>query len=225
MSNLIQARTAYRSPAARSVPRPSMGVLYTDRPRGYGEAVVLPEPVQDEDAENLPEDLHPTLPESDPSVTSRQLLKNLRPRLRYLQQTDRILLELAMTGERSKREVARTLEIEPGTVTRRLDRIIRRLSSGLVNALLADTCPLRPDLRELALEHFLGDLSRKELADLHRMTVGSVSRAIEYVKGWYGDDRAPLPRAPASRASNPRTPNSRATFTPAPRQGSSQSAP
>ena len=109
MSQLTQARTAYRSPAARSVPRPSMGVLYTDRPRGYGEAVVLPEPVLDDDADNLPENSHPTLPESDPSVTSRQLLKNLRPRLRYLQQTDRILRELAMTGERSKRDVARMM--------------------------------------------------------------------------------------------------------------------
>jgi DNA-directed RNA polymerase specialized sigma24 family protein len=128
-----------------------------------------------------------------PDPSARQLLKNLRPRLIYLRPADRVLLELALAGERSKRDIARAMDIEPGTVTRRLARLINRLSSGLVNALLSDTCTLDPDLRQLALEYFLGDLSQRELADQHRMTPGAVSRAIQYGRGWCGEGK-PSPR-------------------------------
>jgi len=188
-----------------------MGVIYTNRhARARGRASDIESEDRDESSEesressdhssHLSDDRPDVAPQSDPLSSSRQLLKNLRPRLIYLRPVDRVLLELALSGERSRRGVARALGIEAGTVTRRLSRLIARLSDGLTNALLAETCPLDADLRQLALEHFLGDQSQRELADLHRMTRGAVSRALQYVRGWYAQFSRAQP-TPSSRRS------------------------
>ncbi|MGH7215212.1 MAG: hypothetical protein ACREIT_10660 [Tepidisphaeraceae bacterium] len=111
--------------------------------------------------------------------------KEVLLRAQLLEREDRLLVDLAVRGRRSHYQIARLIGIDRGNVTRRLRRLSIRLHDPLVVALIDQDCPLRAELRLLALEHYLGGKTIRHLADRHEMTLNEVKRALEYVRGWH----------------------------------------
>jgi DNA-directed RNA polymerase specialized sigma24 family protein len=98
---------------------------------------------------------------------------------------DRVLVEMAIRNHASHRQLARMLNRPPGTVTRRLRRIIARLYDPLVLALLDPLNPLPPEHRQLGIEHLLQGRSMKDLAELHQMHPHNVRRMLDEIRGWH----------------------------------------
>jgi DNA-directed RNA polymerase specialized sigma24 family protein len=108
----------------------------------------------------------------------------LRERIDLLRPNDRLLLELTMRGNYSRRRIGKVLNLEPGSVSRRLRRLIGRLNDPLVSRLLDSRCPLPPDYRQIGVEHFLSGWSTTELAGKHGMTVIQMRQIVQYLRGW-----------------------------------------
>ena len=112
-------------------------------------------------------------------------LRRLLERAQFLLPQDRTLLELVVGKGSPIRHVALACGIPAGTVTRRLRRLANRLSDPLVIALLDDKCPLRRDVRQLGIEHFVQACRTRDLAEYHRMSPEQVRKMIAYIRGWH----------------------------------------
>jgi hypothetical protein len=114
-----------------------------------------------------------------PSV--RQLLRHAK----LLPENERMLVDLAVGQRIGLRALARIVRLPPGTVTRRLRRILARLRDPLVIAMLDPHCPLQPEMRQLGVEHWLLNRSQRALAETHRITVHEVRRMLDYIRAWH----------------------------------------
>src|SRR5687768_9932008 len=112
--------------------------------------------------------------------------------LPYLREKDRILMELTFRAHLPRQEVGRLLGVPAGTVTRRIQRMQRRLHDPLVRALLETHCPLTRADRQVALDHFLQGLSVKQLTDKHQMNGYVVREILSYARGWFRGLRTAL---------------------------------
>ena len=108
----------------------------------------------------------------------------LRERIDLLPPSDRLLVELVMSGAVSRKRAAELLGVEPGTVTRRLRRISARLHDPIVRELMMDRCPLAADYRQIGVEHFLTGLSAEKLGHRHGIRASEVRRMLQFVRGW-----------------------------------------
>jgi DNA-directed RNA polymerase specialized sigma24 family protein len=114
----------------------------------------------------------------------------LKERIELLDRDDQILLELTLSTNVSQRRIAEMLGVEPGTVTRRLQRLSRRLHDPLVVRLLDPRCPLGPDYRQIGVEHFLAGRSVADIAQRLGRTRASVRMTVENVRAWHHFTRA-----------------------------------
>ena len=108
----------------------------------------------------------------------------IRHRAEFLKPADRAFVELATSGRHTKSQLAFVLNVPASTVTRRLQRLSKRLYDPLAIALIEHGQCLRQEYRQIGLEYFLHGASPRELADLHQMSVGEVRRTIGFLKGW-----------------------------------------
>lgn len=106
-------------------------------------------------------------------------------RAAHMLPADRLLVRLAVESRVNNLALAEILKVEPGTVTRRLRSVTRRLSDPLVVFLLDPVCPLSVEHRQLGIEHFLQGQSFKQLAELHQMYHSQVREMLEHVKGCF----------------------------------------
>jgi DNA-directed RNA polymerase specialized sigma24 family protein len=106
-------------------------------------------------------------------------------RARLLGQDDRLLVELALQSRVSRRKLGQIFHVPAGTVTRRLQRLARRLHDPVVIDLLDDSCPLTPEYRQVGIERFLRGQSAAAIADKHRMRPADVRLILHFVKGWH----------------------------------------
>lgn len=118
------------------------------------------------------------------SFTSDDSPQSLRRRIDLLKPRDRLLIELDLAGTNNRKRIAELLGMTRSTVTRRLQRIRRRLSDPMVLRLIDPHCLLDGELRQMAVEHFLADLSVAEIAAKHELKPAVVRRKIEAVKWW-----------------------------------------
>src|SRR5207249_4016057 len=109
--------------------------------------------------------------------------KALLKRAAVLPNEDRLLVELLVRGETPRRQIAEILNLTPGTVCRRAQRLCRRLYSPLVIALFDDKCPLPDEYRQLGVEHFLLGMPPRHIAEKHQMTVGQVRHMLTTISG------------------------------------------
>ena len=119
---------------------------------------------------------------ADGEAAARQVL---RRRATYLPPAEQALLNMALEGVASRRQMGALMGIPAGTVTRRVRRLAMRLYDPLVVALLEHPGGLRPEYRQLGIEFFLQRRSAEELADLHRLSIVEVRRMIEFIRGWF----------------------------------------
>ena len=110
--------------------------------------------------------------------------ESLRERIDLLKPNDRLLIELALSGNHSHRRIAELLEIEPGSVSRRVRRVARRLHEPVVRRLMEERCPLPAEYRQIGVEHFLTGMSTKELAEKHGVAAGQVRRVVQFLRWW-----------------------------------------
>jgi len=122
--------------------------------------------------------VEPTLADDDRAT------RKLMQRAALLLPSDRVLVELALRRV-THRQIATLLKMAPGTVTRRIQRLSRRLHDPLVVALLDEKCPLEPDIRQLAVEKLLIGLSEAQLAAKHELSLSELKKRLGFVTGWH----------------------------------------
>jgi DNA-directed RNA polymerase specialized sigma24 family protein len=106
-------------------------------------------------------------------------------RIALLRPDDRTLLELSLRAGASYRVIGRALKRSPGSVSRAIRRLGRRLHDPLVVGLLHRDCPLDPVYRQIAVEHFLTGLSVPELSRKHERSIPEVRRIVHFVRTWH----------------------------------------
>jgi len=106
-------------------------------------------------------------------------------RIELLTRDDQILLELSIRGGASNRQIGRLLNRSPGSVSRRLQRLGRRLHDPLVLALLQPNCPLEAEFRQIGVERFLCGTPMPVLAQKHQLTRAKVRAILLLIKGWH----------------------------------------
>jgi hypothetical protein len=106
-------------------------------------------------------------------------------RIALLGRDDQILLELSLRGGASHRQIGRLLNRSPGSVSRRLHRLGRRLHDPVVVALLHPSCPLEPEYRQLGVERFLCGTAMQELAGKHQLSCVRVRSILLLIRGWH----------------------------------------
>jgi len=110
--------------------------------------------------------------------------ERLLRRTEFLTDADRMLFTLVKQGTLSLRQVSRLTGVPGGTLSRRLQRLASRLHDPVVAALIDHGQALRPEHRQLGIEHFLQGKSILQLADLHQMTRREVARILTFLRGW-----------------------------------------
>jgi DNA-directed RNA polymerase specialized sigma24 family protein len=110
----------------------------------------------------------------------------LEKRISFLPDADQRLLKLSLRGAVTRREAAALLGMSPGTVSRRLKRLMDRLNDPLVVALVDQGQLLPEGYREVGLGYFLRRMSEEEIARATGLSMWEVRRALSYVRGWHG---------------------------------------
>jgi hypothetical protein len=134
------------------------------------------------------------MPLLDNQVLDRMLVAG-RPRLEgahegfmrraeFLPPRDKLLLELTLEKQLTRRQIGLMLGVPPGTVTRRLQRLSRRLYDPIVIALTAPGCSLPADHRQIGIEHFLHGRRIARIALDHQMSKARVCEMLAYIRGW-----------------------------------------
>jgi hypothetical protein len=115
----------------------------------------------------------------------REAPDGLWERIALLARDDQVLVELSLKAGASHRQIARLLKRSPGSVSRQLSRIGRRLHDPLVLALLHPNCPLEPEHRQIGVERFLCGMSMPELAERHQLTLARLRTTLLLIQGWH----------------------------------------
>jgi hypothetical protein len=109
-------------------------------------------------------------------------------RAEFLEPEDRRLIHAVFLESMSLCQIARLFGVNPGTISRRIQRVAARLYNPLVAALVEDHLNQRtlpPEARQLGIEHFLQGKSVRQLADLHQMTRRVVGKMLDDLKTWF----------------------------------------
>ena len=116
--------------------------------------------------------------------------KALLQRARLLDREDRLLVELVLQGNVTRKKLSEVFQIKPGTVSRRLQTLAARLNDPLVIDLLDDSCPLAPEYRQVGVEHFLLRHSAVAIAEKHAMALRDTRDMLIFIRGWHRGIRA-----------------------------------
>jgi DNA-directed RNA polymerase specialized sigma24 family protein len=122
--------------------------------------------------------------EKNPSAASSPP-PNLKRLLNLLSDKDRVLVEMALKHNLSRRQMAVILGLTPGTITRKIRRVIQRLNDPLIAAVADPVCTLSPEHRQIAIEYFLHRHSVADLARRHALSKNEVRTMLDYVRGWH----------------------------------------
>jgi hypothetical protein len=114
----------------------------------------------------------------------RKRIQEVLKRAALLPEPDRLLVELALRNT-SHRRIAEILKLAPGSVTRRLRKLSRRLQDPMVIALLHESCPLPADLRQMGVEHLLLGMNAKQLAAKHQLHPSELRKRLGFLNGWH----------------------------------------
>ena len=105
-------------------------------------------------------------------------------RMQFLEPADRKLLEITLSGKLTRREAGMIMGLDAGTVTRRINTLLKRLNTRMVAALVEDG-ELLPELhREVGLAFFLHRRSHRWISRHFGLSEYIVRLMIEYVRGW-----------------------------------------
>lgn len=106
-------------------------------------------------------------------------------RAALLPEPDRAIVHMSLKTGASRHVIGRALGLNPGTITRRLQRIGARLHDPIVLALLDPACPLIGEYRQVGVEHFLQGLSTHAIAQKHRISHDRARRMLFAIRLWH----------------------------------------
>ncbi len=121
----------------------------------------------------------------------------------YLLPDDEALIRTIAQGA-SRRDAAQLMGLAPGTVSRRLHRLITRLRDPLVATLIDNPGDLPPENQQLGIDHYLLKRPLKELAKLHHRSRLEIRETLFELKGWHKGRQPQIPR-PARRTKQTQT--------------------
>src|SRR4051812_10392001 len=114
-----------------------------------------------------------------------ELNRGIEKRMKFLEPADRKLLEITLVGKLSRREGAMIMGLDSGTITRRINTLLRRLNNRVVVALVEDG-ELLPELhRDVGLAFFLHRRSMRWIARHAGLSEYAVRGMITYVRTWH----------------------------------------
>lgn len=119
-----------------------------------------------------------------PTQPTRPQAKDLREFADLLDQEDHLLLTLTETGM-GHRAIARILRVDPGSVSRKLRELERRLGDPICRRLFDPHCALSPDYRQVGVEHFFIGKSLGRIAKETGQPFATVRLIVEQVKLWH----------------------------------------
>ncbi|HMB96294.1 MAG TPA: hypothetical protein VKK61_09670 [Tepidisphaeraceae bacterium] len=102
-----------------------------------------------------------------------------------LNEKDRLLVEMALKHRLSRRQMGIILNKTPGTITRKIRRVLNLLKDPLILALADPACTLSPERRQIAIEYFLHRHSVAQLSHKHALSRNEVRTMLDYVRGWH----------------------------------------
>lgn len=100
-----------------------------------------------------------------------------------------MMVELVMRANLSLRKVGELLDVDPGTVSRRYARVVRRMVDPLVGLLADDHCELPPAYRAVGIDRLLGQLPISHIAQRHGLMNQEVREILGYLRGWHRGKR------------------------------------
>jgi DNA-directed RNA polymerase specialized sigma24 family protein len=114
----------------------------------------------------------------------RKRIQEALKRAELLPEHDRLLAELVMRNA-SLRTIGGIFKISPGSISRRVRDLSRRLYDPMVVALLHKKCPLPADLRQMGVERLLLKMNYKDIARKHQLHPTEVRKRLGFLKGWH----------------------------------------
>jgi len=124
-----------------------------------------------------------------PVVAPRSVPEIVKRGAKYLPALDQRLLHLTWRGVFTTREIAMLVGLSPGTVVRRKRRLLNRLASPIVGAVVENGALLPEGYGEVALAFHLRGEPMVAIARTYGMPKGEVKRILAYVRGWCGARR------------------------------------
>jgi DNA-directed RNA polymerase specialized sigma24 family protein len=118
-----------------------------------------------------------------------ELARAIEKRISFLTERDRRLVELSMRGTLTVRDAAQLLRMSPGTVSRRVKKLMTRLMDPLVVALVDRGLLLPEGYRDIGLAYYLRGMTVEEISRAARWSPYEVRRALAYMRGWSGGGR------------------------------------
>jgi hypothetical protein len=122
--------------------------------------------------------------DSDPAAPTRPHPEDLRRYADLLDQEDHLLLTLTETAM-GHRAIARILRVAPGSVSRKLRDLERRLRDPICRRLFDPHCPLSPAYRQVGVEHFFIGKPLGRIARETGQTFAAVRLIVDHVKLWH----------------------------------------
>jgi hypothetical protein len=119
----------------------------------------------------------------DRSYASRRADIDGHPRCKLLLDSDQLMLDLYRRGL-SQRQLAIVFRMSPGTVSRRLRRVLRVLRNPLIAAVSDPSCKLSAAHRAVALDRYLLRQTIAGIARKRSLPRRQVLWMLEYVRGW-----------------------------------------
>ena len=117
-------------------------------------------------------------------------LERVLERAEFLNGQDRVMVQSLRRGDLYFWEIAELMGISRSALTRRWQRLLRRLADPLIAALIEGPKGLREEFRQIGIEHYLQGLSVRVVAEKHRMSPWEVRQILRFVRGWCSrDDR------------------------------------
>jgi hypothetical protein len=114
----------------------------------------------------------------------RKRMREVLKRAELLPEQDQILVELALRHT-SHRKIAEILKLAPGSVTRRVRKLSRRLYDPVVIALLHEKCQLPPELRQMGVERLLLGMHIQDIARKHQLHPVELRKRLGFLTGWH----------------------------------------
>lgn len=114
------------------------------------------------------------------------IMAGVEKRILFLDLADQKLLQLTLKGTLTRRDVGMLLGIAPGTVGRRIRRLMTRLHDPMVVALV-ESGELLPELhREVGLAFFLRRWTIERIGREYELSPREIGRMLQYIRGWSG---------------------------------------
>lgn len=124
------------------------------------------------------------------------LAKKIVARARILPPKEKLLIEMALINKLSHRQMAVALGRPAGTITRQLNRLLRKLNDPMMIALIDADCPLPDEVRWPVVHRLLGLVTVADLTAEFGLTPEALRQHVNYARGWYKGltTRPPAPR-------------------------------